>query len=148
MVSTRTGDFTQDAPEPSNACVGAATNELRNTAHGTPPPPLPPSPPVSLELLLATQNELMRVLTENLVQHGVRQPHRQPGVETSYTDFLATHPPMFAEAIDPLEADSWLHIVESKFRLLHYTEIQKTLFVAQQHRGPMSDWWANFTATI
>jgi hypothetical protein len=90
----------------------------------------------------------MRVLTENLVQREVCLPHRQPGVETSYTDFLATHPTMFAEAIDPLEADNWLCIIESKFGLLHCSEIQKTLFMAQQLRGPMSAWWANFTATI
>jgi hypothetical protein len=69
------------------------------------------------------QNELMRVLTENLVQREACPPHHQPGVETSYTDFLATHPPTFAKAIDPLEADNWLHIIESKFGLLHCTEI-------------------------
>jgi hypothetical protein len=66
MVRTRIGDFTQDVPESSNARAGAATNELRNAARGTPPPPQPP-PPVSLEQLLAMQNKLMRVLTENLV---------------------------------------------------------------------------------
>jgi hypothetical protein len=76
MVSMCTGDFTQDVPEPSNAHAGVATNELCNVAHGTPlPPPILP-PPVSLEQLLATHNELMRVLTENLVQHEVRPPHR------------------------------------------------------------------------
>jgi hypothetical protein len=69
MVRTRTGNFTQDVPEPSNARVGPAMNELRNAARGTPPPP------VSLELLLATQNELMRVLTKNLVQREVSSPH-------------------------------------------------------------------------
>jgi hypothetical protein len=130
MVCTHTGDFTQDALEPSNTRAGAAMNELRNSARETPPPPPPPPPPVSLEQLLATQNELMRMLTENLVQLEVLPPHRQPGVETSYTDFLATQPPMFAEAIDPLQSDNWLHIIESKFGLLHCTEIQKTLFAA------------------
>jgi hypothetical protein len=45
----RTGDFSQGAPEPSNAHAEAAMNELRNAARGTPPPP-PPS--VSLEQLL------------------------------------------------------------------------------------------------
>jgi hypothetical protein len=38
-------------------------------------------------------------------------------VETFYIDFLATHPPMFAEATDPLEVDNWLRIIESKFGL-------------------------------
>jgi hypothetical protein len=123
-------------------------NELCNAARGTPPPPPPPPPPVSIEQLLATQNELMRVLMENLVQREVLPPHRQPGVETSYTDFLVTHRSMFAEAINPLEADNWFHIIESKFRLLHCTEFQKTLFTTQQLCGPASAWWANFTATI
>jgi hypothetical protein len=67
MVCTRTGDFTQDVTEPSNAHARAAMNELHNAARGTPPPPPPPPPPVSIEQLLATQNELMRGLTENLV---------------------------------------------------------------------------------
>jgi hypothetical protein len=106
MVHTRTGDFTQDVPESSNACAGAAMNELCNTAHGTPPPPPPPPPPVSIEQLLATQNELMQVLMENFVLCEMRPPHRQPEVETSYTDFLAMHPSTFTEATDPLEADN------------------------------------------
>jgi hypothetical protein len=106
MVHMHTGDFTQDVPESSNAHARAATNELHNAAHGTPPPPPPPVPPVSLEQLLATQNELMRVLAENLMQREVHLPHRQLGVETSYTDFLAMHPPTFAEAVDLLEADN------------------------------------------
>jgi hypothetical protein len=69
-------------------------------------------------------------------------------VKTSYIDIMAMHPPMFVEATNLLEVDNWLHVIESKFGLLHYTEIQKALFVAQQLRGPMSAWWANFTATI
>jgi hypothetical protein len=131
MVRTCTGDFAQDVPEPSNARAGAVTNELRNAACGTPPPPPPPPPPMSIEQQLATQNELMRVLTENLVQHEVRPPHRQAGVESSYTDFLVIHPLTVTKVVDPLEADNWLCIIESKFGLLHYTEFQKTMFTAQ-----------------
>jgi hypothetical protein len=52
----------------------------------------------------------------------VRLPHHQPGVESSYTNFLATHPPTLTEAIDPLEVDNWLRIIESKFWLLHCIE--------------------------
>jgi hypothetical protein len=148
MVRTRTGDFTQDAPEQLNAHAGAATNELHDAARETPPPPPPPRSPVSLEQLLAMQNELMRVLTENLVQREAHMPHHLPGVETSYTDFLTMHPLTFAETIDLMNADNWLRIIEFKFGLLHCTEIQKTLFVTQQLHGPVSAWWANFTATI
>jgi hypothetical protein len=110
MVHMHIGDFTQDVPESSNGRAVVAMNELRNAAHGTPPPP---PPPASIEQLLATQNELMRVLMENLVQCVVCPSHHQPGVETSYIDFLVMHPPTFTKAIDLLEAGNWLRIIES-----------------------------------
>jgi hypothetical protein len=66
---------------------------------------------------------------------------------TTYSDFAATHPPLFTEAGEPLEADHWLWVMESKFGLLRCTEVQKTLFTAQQLRGDASAWWANYTTT-
>jgi hypothetical protein len=38
-------------------------------------------------------------------------------------------------------------MMESKFGLLRCTEVQKTLFTAQQLRGDASAWWANYTTT-
>jgi hypothetical protein len=67
----------------------------------------PPPPPISLEQLLATQNELMRRLIENDEHHGTeRQQPRHQEKDSLYSDFLATHPPVFADVTDPLEADS------------------------------------------
>jgi hypothetical protein len=40
------------------------------------------------------------------------------------------HPPLFTEAGEPLETDHWFQKMESKFGLLRYTEVQKTLFIA------------------
>jgi hypothetical protein len=37
--------------------------------------------------------------------------------------------------------------MESKFGLLRYTEVQKTLFTAQQLWGDASAWWANYITT-
>jgi hypothetical protein len=54
---------------------------------------------------------------------------------------MATHPLVFADVTDPLEADSWLHTMESKFGLLHCTEYQKTLYEAQQLSGSVGAWW-------
>jgi hypothetical protein len=48
-------------------------------------------------------------------------------MDYSYLDFLATHLPVFADVTDPLQVDSWLCITESKFRLLHCIEYQKTV---------------------
>jgi hypothetical protein len=61
---------------------------------------------------------------------------------------LATHPPLFSEGRDPLEAHDWLRTIESKFSLLNCTEYQKTLYAAQQLRGPVGAWWASYTAAL
>jgi hypothetical protein len=66
---------------------------------------------------------------------------------TTYSDFTATHPPLFTEAGEPLEADHWLRVMESKFGLLRCTEVQKILFATHQLHGEASAWWANYTAT-
>jgi hypothetical protein len=60
---------------------------------------------------------------------GRSQHHQQPQV-SSYLDFLATHPQVFAETTDPLEANHW-QVTESKFGLLQCSELQKSLFAAQ-----------------
>jgi hypothetical protein len=65
-----------------------------------------------------------------------------------YSDFLATHPLVFADATDPLEADSWLRTIESKFVLLYCTKYQKTLYTAQQLRVSAGDWWTSYIAAL
>jgi hypothetical protein len=66
---------------------------------------------------------------ENEARLGASRPQlpRQQDMNTSYLDFLATHPPLFSEAKDPLKADDWLCTTESMFGLLHYIEYQKTV---------------------
>jgi hypothetical protein len=44
--------------------------------------------------------------------------------------------------------DNWLRTTESKFGLLHCTEYQKTLYVAQQLRGAVGAWWASYITTL
>jgi hypothetical protein len=79
---------------------------------------------------LATHNDLMRRLVENDEHRGAeRQQPRHQEKNSSYLDFLATHLPVFADATDPLEADSWLCTTESKFELLHNKEYQKTMYI-------------------
>jgi hypothetical protein len=80
----------------------------------------------------------MRVLVQNEAHHGASylEHYRQQDMNTSYSDFLATHSLVFVGAKDPLDADDWLRTTESKFGLLHSTEYQKTLYAAQRLRGP------------
>jgi hypothetical protein len=77
-----------------------------------------------------------------------RSEPRHQDMDYSYLDFLATHPPVFADVTDPLEVDSWLCNIESKFRLLHCIEYEKTLYLAQQLRGSARAWWASYIATL
>jgi hypothetical protein len=118
-------------------------------SHGNAPPP-PPHPLVSLEQLLATQNELMTLFNQNEARRGAEHPQhpRYQDMNTSYSEFLVTHPPLFFGGKDPLEADDWLCTTESKFSMLHCTEYQKTLYATQQLRGPARAWWASYTAAL
>jgi hypothetical protein len=101
MVRTRTSeDLILDIPEGSTGRVGGQAPR----GNALPPPPLPP---FSMEQLLAMQNNLMRRLVENDEHRGVerKQPRYQER-DSSYSDFMAAHPLVFADATDPLEADS------------------------------------------
>jgi hypothetical protein len=93
------------------------------------------------------QTELLQQLVANSA-HGGHGARNAPALApTTYSDFAATHPPLFTEAEEPLEADHWLRVIESKFGLLHCMEVQKALFTAQQLHGNTSIWWANYAAT-
>ncbi|MBS2634107.1 retrotransposon gag domain-containing protein, partial [Salmonella enterica subsp. enterica serovar 1,4,[5],12:i:-] len=80
-----------------------------------------------------------------LQQGGQRAP--QPQV-ARYEDFLATHPPIFSRADEPLEADTWIRAIESKFTILAtpFTPNRKVVFAAQQLRGTALLWWENYLA--
>jgi hypothetical protein len=85
------------------------------------------------------------VVNSDRGSHGAR--NASTPTPTTYDNFTATHPPLFTEPGEPLKADHWLQVIESKFGLLHGTEVQKTLFTAQQLRGDARAWWANYAAT-
>ncbi|MVG17146.1 retrotransposon gag family protein, partial [Aeromonas jandaei] len=65
----------------------------------------------------------------------------------SFKDFLDTKPPIFKEAIEPLEAEEWLHTLEQKFRLLRLTEELKAEYAAHQLQGPAGIWWGHHRTT-
>jgi hypothetical protein len=83
------------------------------------PPPLPPPP--TLQELIAQQNEILRQLAQRQPppQHYGGGDHQCHPAAATYQEFLRTQPPLFNRAKDPLDADVWLRVVESKFPLLH-----------------------------
>ncbi len=84
------------------------------------------------------------MLVQNQTQQ--QQPHGRQGQPqlASYSDFAGTHPPIFSKVEDPLEADTWLRLMEAKFELLTCSEEQKTLFATHQLRGPAASWWETY----
>jgi hypothetical protein len=129
------------------------TRNVRNGAensHGNGNPPPPPSLAQAITSILESrdeQTELLWQLIANSTRGGNGAKNAPAPTLTTYSDFTATHPPLFTEAGEPLEAGHWLWVMESKFGFLHCTEVQKTLFTAQQLWGDASVWWANYTTT-
>jgi hypothetical protein len=102
--------------------------------------------------LMAQHNEILRQLLQRQPhpqQHGGGQPQRPPAAAT-YQEFLSTQPPLFTKAEDPLDADVWLRVVESKFPLLtgDCPDDTKARFATQQLRRPAQTWWDHFRAML
>jgi hypothetical protein len=113
MVRTRSGKGVYDD-------VPKSSTRRRRAFRPPVPPPSPLIPPVSLKQLLASQNAIMQRLAKiGECQAGRSQQHQ----DYSYLDFWAIQPPMFTEMMDPLEDNHWLRVTESKFGLLHCTEL-------------------------
>jgi hypothetical protein len=132
-----------------NLCFQMTARQRRVHNEQVPPPP-PPAPTV--QELMAQQNGILRQLLQRQThpqQHGGGQQQR-PLAAATYQEFLSMQPPLFTKAEDPLDADVWLHVIESKFPLLtgDYPNETKARFAAQQLRGPARTWWDHFRAIL
>jgi hypothetical protein len=80
--------------------------------------------------------------------YGGGDHHQCPPAAATYQEFLSTQPPLFTRAEDPLDADVWLRVVESKFPLLNEvcSDVAKVHFATQQLRGLARTWWDHFLA--
>jgi hypothetical protein len=99
-----------------------------------------------MQELMAQQNEIPRQLVQRQPPHqhyGGGDHHQRPPVAATYQEFLSTQPPLFTRAEDPLDADVWLRVVESKFPLLNgvCSDVAKVKFATQQLHGPVRTWW-------
>ncbi|GJN04999.1 hypothetical protein PR202_ga22591 [Eleusine coracana subsp. coracana] len=150
MVRTRnTNELHGEQPEGSRA-------RETDSPLGTPPPPPPSNPMQMMAQFFASmmesqqqQAEFMReVARQNLAPRNARGHHDGAPQNSSYSDFLATRPPTFSSTTEPMEAENFLRMLESKFGLLNCTPVQKTLFAAQQLHGAAGAWWANHVASM
>jgi hypothetical protein len=89
-----------------------------------------------MQELMAQQNEILRQLAQRQPppQHyGGGDHHQRPPATATYQKFPSTQPPLFTRAEDPLDADVWLRVVESKFPLLNRvcSDVAKVRFATQ-----------------
>jgi hypothetical protein len=104
----------------SNGLAGAEGSQ----GNGNLPPP--PSLAQAIASILEScdeQTEMLRQLVANSTRGG--NGARNAPAPTTYSDFAATHPPLFTKAGEPLEADHYLRVMESKFGLLRCTKVQR-----------------------
>jgi hypothetical protein len=87
------------------------------------------SPPPTLAQVIASihesrdeQTELLCLLMTNSNHDSTMIGNARDQARSSYVEFLATQPSTFTEESEPLEADNWLHTIESKFDLLNCTK--------------------------
>ena len=110
-------------------------------------PPIPPELAQAIAAMLTGRDEQTALLRE-IVEQGRAQRHEhhhQPPIPR-YEQFLSTQPPLFHKADEPLEADSWLRTIESKFTLHPYNDGDKARLAAQQLRCSARTWWDNHVA--
>ena len=96
-----------------------------NENHEAQPQP-PPSLAQAIAALIADRNEQTELMRQ-LVQANAGRDRQAPPAETDNVGFLATQPPLFHKADDPLEADAWIRTIEDKFSILNCTERDKPL---------------------
>src|SRR5438876_11989464 len=60
--------------------------------------------------------------------------------------FLSTRPPEFSHALEPLDADDWLKVVESKLLISQCSDREKVLYATHQLTSSAADWWTTYVA--
>jgi len=103
----------------------------------------PPQNP--MEAFATTATELLRQIVQVQQQHNAHIPEA-----AHYQAFLATQPPALEPTDEPLDADAWIRIIESKFAILSLpcSEENKVKYAAQQLRGTSFLWWEQYSAAL
>jgi hypothetical protein len=114
----------------------AENNGESNNQEANPPPP----PPLTLEQVLAMQEQMLQTMQQILVNLHA-QPQVAPLPRDRLGDFQHTKPPTFSYAMDPMDADDWIKYVEKKLQVVQCNNHEKVLLASHQLSGPAADWW-------
>jgi hypothetical protein len=126
MVNTRNRVTTNNAEN---------NGESNNQEVNSPPPPL-----LTLEQVLAMQEQMLQTMQQTLVNLHA-QPQVPPSPRDRLRDFRHTNPPTFSYAMDPMDANDWLKSIEKKLQVVQCKNHEKVLLASHQLFGPLADWW-------
>jgi hypothetical protein len=123
MVCNNQVCFLLQMPSRTHAHDGARTS--RGGEETLIPPHVPPTLVEAITALInvtANNTRFLREMARNQIhQHGGRGQHQTPR-DTTYMEFLETHPPIFIKAEEPLEVNEWIRVMEQKFGIIQCTE--------------------------
>ena len=112
---------------------------------GEEPPPPPPAEPTPSQLLMMMDERHRQSMTEIMTEFGNHMQAQiapRPG-HTKLSDFQRTQPPKFSFAIDPLEVDDWIRMMEKNLEIARIEEQDKVPFATHYLEGPANIWWDN-----
>jgi hypothetical protein len=83
-----------------------------------------------MEQFIATQMQLLQGLIASVQQIQQNQQNQQnqhqqqnaPQSRDKHQDFISHHPPAFSHAVDPLDANDWLKVIEKKLDITQFND--------------------------
>jgi hypothetical protein len=143
MVNTRSGS---GVDQPAVPRQGASNSNN--------PDPQPSqqhqAPPAGMEQFLAAQTQLLANMANTLAnmqaQMNQAPPPPPPPARDRHREFMSHKPSSFSHALDPLQADDWIKMVEKMLDIAQCTDREKVLYASGRLEGTAADWWDAYTA--
>jgi hypothetical protein len=98
--------------------------------------------------VLANQTQLLQRMVE-VVERRINGENFQGPQEEDLMQkierFIRLKPPTFSCSDDPLDADDWLRVIETKLDLTNYTDEECVAIATHQLKGSAKSWWDNYS---
>jgi hypothetical protein len=118
----------------------AANNAKNNGESNNQEANLPPPSPLTLEQVLAMQEQMLQTMQQTL-DNLHAQPQVPPPPRDRLGDFQRTKLPTFSYTVELMDANDWLKFVEKKLQVVQCNNREKVLLASHQLSGPTADGW-------
>jgi hypothetical protein len=86
------------------------------------------------------QAQMLQIMQQTMVNMQAAQPQVPPPLPRDRLgDFQRTKPPIFSQAVEPMDGDDWLKSIEKKLQVVHCNNREKVLLASHQFSGPAAD---------